>query len=646
MSKTTKPYGTWASPITADLVAGKSLRFGQLQARGENLYWSEGRPSDAGRITIVGRAADGTERDLLPPPYSARSGVHEYGGGEMLVADAGVYFTNAEDQDVYLASDEGEITRITNAPGMRFADFCLDEARGRLIAVAERHEGDHDPAPQNLLAAIDLSAGAVTQLVGGNDFYAFPRIAPDGSKLAWVEWSLPHMPWEGSALKCATWSEDGGVGEAAQIAGGDGTAAFQPEWAPDGSLFFVWERNGWGNIHRFSDGELTCVCERDAEFGLPLWGLNTRTFAIRQDGKLFAFFIEEGRVRAGRLDPASGDLELVETGLSHFQGPSVLADRVAVQATSASEASFVGTIGDAGEVDIIRHSAETGLPAAAFSAGQTLKLDGPEGRSVWANYYPPANTAFEGPEDELPPMVVSAHGGPTGMADRGLKLKIQYWTSRGFAFLDVDYAGSWGYGRAYREALNGEWGIADVEDVIDASLAVADRGLADRNRMMISGGSAGGFTVLCALAFHDVYAAGASSYGVADLQKLLELTHKFESGYLYALTGTAEGGTDEVFNARSPVHHAEKISAPVIFFQGDKDFIVPPGQSREMVASLEERGVPVAYFEFEGEGHGFRAADTIKTVLEAEYAFYARVLKLEPDETLPDLPIRNMGALT
>ncbi len=645
-SKTTKPYGTWASPISADLVAGKSLRFGQVQARGADLYWSEGRPSDAGRITIVHRTADGSVRDLLPPPYSARSSVHEYGGGEMMVADAGVYFTNAEDQDIYLANDDGEISRITAAPGWRFADFCLDEARNRLIAVAERHKGEHDPSPENLLAAISLDNGEVSPLVSGADFYAFPRIAPDGSKLAWIEWSLPHMPWEGASLRCATWGAEDDTGDPALIAGGEGNAVTQPEWGPNGELYFVWDRDGWGNIHRFHDGKLECVCEREAEFGLPLWGLNTQTFTLLPDGKLFVFFIEDGRVKSGVLDPASGALTEIATGLSHFQGPSVLGDRIAVQATSASDATFIGAISLNGDVDVFRRSAETGLPDEAFSIGETLSLKGTGGRGVWATYYPPANPDRAGPEDEKPPMVVSAHGGPTGMADRGLKLKIQYWTSRGFAFLDVDYAGSWGYGRAYRDALGGQWGIADVEDVIAASQAAAARGLADETRMLISGGSAGGYTVLCALAFHEVFAGGASSYGVGDLQKLLDLTHKFESGYLYALTGTAEGKTDEVFSARSPVEHADKISAPVIFFQGNKDFIVPPGQSREMVAKLEANGVPVAYYEFEGEGHGFRAADTIKTCLEAEYAFYARLLSLKTEQELLDVPIRNEEALT
>ncbi len=648
MDKRIQPYGTWASPISADLVAGKSLRLGQVQGVGGELYWSEGRPADGGRITIVHRDAGGHMVDLLPPPYSARSSVHEYGGGELLATASGVYFVNAEDQDIYLVEDDGTIGRITEAEGWRFSDMCLDEANGRLVAVAEIHKQEHDPEPANALAAISLQPdrlGEVTPLQEGVDFYASPKVSPDGATLAWLEWSLPHMPWEDATLKTA--ALDGrGLGQIQTIAGDNGTAAFQPTWGPDGTLYFVWDRSGWGNLHRLGAAGPECICEHPAEFGLPLWALGARSFAVLPCGRLFVSYFEEGRSHTALLAPETGELAGLETGLSNVYGPTVLGDGIAAQITSDTQAPAIGLIDLAGNVSTIRKSAEFDLPAEAFSAGQTLKLEGKDGRTTWALYYPPASVDHAGLDGEAPPMLVSAHGGPTGMADRGLKLKVQYWTSRGFAYLDVDYAGSWGYGRDYREALNGEWGVADVEDVVAASQAVVAKGLADPARLMISGGSAGGYTVLCALAFHDLYAAGASYYGVADLEKLLALTHKFESGYLYALTGTEPGNTNAVFKARSPLEHADRISSPVIFFQGDKDFVVPPGQSREMVASLEGRGVPVSYFEFEGEGHGFRAADTISCSLGAEYAFYARVLNLKPAEKLNPIEIKNEGALT
>lgn len=648
MGKRIQPYGTWASPISASLVAGKSLRLGQIQAAGTDLFWTEGRPSDGGRVTIVHRNTHGDMVDLLPPPYSARSSVHEYGGGELLATLSGLFFINAEDQDIYSVQHDGTIGRITKAEGWRFSDLCLDEAQGQLIAVAEMHKQEHDPAPENALVSVSLDdgdLGRIQRLAEGKDFYASPRLSGDGKTLAWLEWSLPHMPWEDATLKTATISA-GELTDVKTIAGGEGTAVFQPTWGADGQLYFVWDQSGWGNLYRIGDEGPQCVCSHEAEFGLPLWALGARSFAVLDDGRLFVTYFEEGLSKAAVLTPSTGELVRLETGLSNVYGPTALGEGIAAQVTSDTEAPAIGVIDLDGEVEIVRRSAEFDLPQDAFSAGQVLKLEGKEGRTTWAIYYPPASSDRAGPADEAPPMLVSAHGGPTGMADRGLKLKVQYWTSRGFAYLDVDYAGSWGYGRAYREALNSQWGVADVEDVIAATEAVVAKGLADPGKLMISGGSAGGYTVLSALAFHALYAAGASYYGVADLKKLLALTHKFESGYLYALTGTQVGHTEEVFKARSPLEHADQISAPVIFFQGDKDFVVPPSQSRDMAASLEKRGVPVAYFEFAGEGHGFRSAETIAQSLEAEYAFYAQVVNLVPEEELADIDIKNKGALT
>ena len=353
MDKRIKPYGTWASPISADLVAGKSLRLGQVQGVGDDLYWTEGRPADSGRITIVHRDEKGGMVDLLPPPYSARSSVHEYGGGELLATASGIYFVNADDQDVYRVEADGTIARLTEIKGWRFSDLCLDQPHDRLVAVAEIHKEDHDPAPVNALASISLQKdqlGTVQLLAEGQDFYASPRLSPDGLTLAWLEWSLPHMPWEDATLKTASLGADG-LSEARTIAGGKGTAAFQPAWSADGTLFFVWDQSGWGNLHRLGEaGGPECICSHAAEFGLPLWALGARSFAILPDGRLFVTYFEEGRSHAALLTPDTGALVPLETGLSNVFGPTLLAGKVVAQITSDTEAPAIGLIDLEGSV--------------------------------------------------------------------------------------------------------------------------------------------------------------------------------------------------------------------------------------------------------------------------------------------------------
>ncbi|MGI9483041.1 MAG: S9 family peptidase [Hyphomicrobiales bacterium] len=641
------PGGAWPSPVSADLVAGQSLRFGMVRAFDDYIYWSEGRPSEGGRVAIMRQGKGGKAEDLLPEPYSARSRVHEYGGGEYLVTGHGVFFVNAPDQDIYLIKAEGSIERITDEKSWRFADFCLDEANSRLIAVGEHHEGDHDPKPENVLVSVGLTGpanGAVSRLVSGADFYASPTISADGKKLAWLEWSLPGMPWDDGQVKSAELEDSGALGTPVAVAGGNGSAAFQPEWAGDGTLYFVWDKTGWGQLFRWRGGEPEQVIDEQAEFGLPLWGLGARSYALLSDNEAFATCFLKGESRATLVDLQTGKMNWLETGLANIYGPVATGDGIAALVTGHREAPFVARINRKCGVSALRKSAELDFTGDDISPGQVLALEGKGGRTVWTVYYPPQNASYTCPDDEAPPLIASAHGGPTGMADRGLKLKVQYWTSRGFAYLDVDYAGSWGYGRAYMTSLNGFWGVADVEDAVAGAEAMVARGLAHKDKLFISGGSAGGYTVLCALAFHDVFRAGASYYGIGDLNMLLELTHKFESGYIYALTGTTAGNTEPVLTDRSPLAHAEGISVPVIFFQGAKDFVVPPDQSRDMVASLKNRGVPVAYLEFPEEAHGFRAADVISRCLEAEYAFYARILEL-PAEGLAQLKIENEGAL-
>ena len=653
MTKKSAPYGTWTSPISAQLVAGQSLRLDQVQAVGETVFWSELRPAEGARNVVVSQAPGAQPVDAFPEPYSARSRVHEYGGGAYLACGGEVFFVNEKEQAVYRAGPHGEVSEVARQEHVRCADFARDPNRPRLLAVGEEHDPDGAEPPENMLVEILLEGddrGGIEPFISGRDFYASPRFSRDGAWLAWVEWDLPWMPWEDSRLMVGAVGDDGGIYRMEHVAGGDGTSVFQPEWGEDGNLYFVCDTTGWGNLHVWDGESVSPVVTLDAEFGRPAWGLRTTSFALDDAGGLTAAYIERGLFRLGAVDANLEGIRELEHGFGQIDGVAAAGGDVAVLAAGDTMAPSVLRlrVNDNGSVEsTLLRSAMTSEPDAEFIArGELVHVPLKDGGEVHAVYYPPASGAFAGEAGTAPPLIAAAHGGPTGMADRGLKLKIQYWTSRGFAFVDVDYRGSAGYGTAYRDALNGEWGLVDVEDVIAATGWLVDQGLADGDRLLISGGSAGGFTVLCALTFHDVFAAGASYYGIGDLQKLLDLTHKFESGYIYNLTGTAPGRTQEVFQARSPLFHADRISSPVIFFQGIEDKVVPPGQSREMVAALKERKVPVAYLEFEGEGHGFRQAATIAASLESEYAFYAQVLGLQTMEELPDVHIDNRENLT
>ncbi|WP_342643494.1 S9 family peptidase [Rhodoligotrophos ferricapiens] len=650
-TKTRTAYGAWPSPITADMVAGRAVRFGMLRAEGEVLYWTESRPRENGRMTVMRTRPEASPRDMTPAPYSARSRVHEYGGGEFLTVNGAVYFVNGEDQNIHVGT-VGGVVPLTSVKYYRFADLAYDRLRRRLIAVAERHGTSGAADPKNMLTEIPLDGkarGYVTPIIDGSDFYAFPRLSSDGKRLAWVEWDLPGMPWDESRLMVAEVESTGRLGAITHVAGGNGSSVFQPEWGSDGRLFFIDDRTGWGNLYSWDGQDTVAVAPREAEFGLPLWALGTRTYTEVSEGRLFACFFETGMAKTALIEPGAKDpVNVLDLGLRDVSQPTFAGASVFAYATTDHSARALVRIGISEEViapHVIRPSLDAPLNPGDISEGRLVTIERRYGAPVHALYYAPMNRSHMGLKGEAPPMIVTAHGGPTGMADRGLKPRTQYWTSRGFAVLDVDYAGSWGYGRQYRDLLNGNWGVRDVEDVIEAAEAVADRGLADMERLAISGSSAGGFTVLCALAFADVFKAGVSSYGVGDLDQLLRETHKFEAGYLYQLTGTSVGETDRIFSARSPVLHAEGINVPMMFFQGTDDKVVPPEQSRVMVEKLKARGVPVGYMEFEGEGHGFRSPHVVKTALLAEHAFYARVFKLRPPEALPPITLFNEDRL-
>ena len=633
------PYGTWDSPISGELAARASRRFGKVQVVGDAVYWSEVRPEEQGRQVILRLRPGGKAEELLPKPFSARSRVHEYGGGEFLVADIGtLYFVNDKDQQVYALDPPAAPRRITSAPRTRFADFAHDEAWQRLIAVAEihQHKGkarNQHALPRNVLAAIALTGrrSSVTVLATGHDFYASPRLSGDGKRLAFLAWDLPDMPWDSATLYVARVGDDGSLGRARRIAGGKGSAVFQPEWDPDNHLYFVWDATGWGSLYRWQGKEVVRVhALPNGDLSRPQWVFGARSFALHPDGRFAAVYLERGtpRLEIGSVagGPSTPDHRL-QAQAARIDEIAAFGEGFAALIAAPKGAAAVTRIGKRGLAPLSPpQTSEVG--ANAHSTGQVRQFANARGETVFGIYYPPTNPQFRGPRGALPPALVLVHGGPTSMTDAGLKMRTQFFTSRGFAVLDVNYAGSTGYGRAYWERLDGQWGIADVADSAAAARFLAAEGLADERRIAISGGSAGGYTTLMALATAGVFAAGSSHYGISDLSLLLAHTHKFESGYLHRLMGTTPKSWKKVFAERSPINLIDGIAVPVILFQGLDDKVVPPEQSRLIVEKLRQRGIDVVYYEFEGEGHGFRSASTIIAVLEAELAFLRRVLQL------------------
>jgi dipeptidyl aminopeptidase/acylaminoacyl peptidase len=635
--KRTLPYGTWPSPVSAALAACGSRRTGLLQAAGEAVYWSESRPEEHGRQAIVRAGPDGVREDILPAPYSARSRVHEYGGGEFLVADGTVYFVNDKDQQVYALEPGRQPRRLTDAPGTRFADFAHDGVRNRLVAVAETHapaeRGAHS-LPRNTLVAIALAGGArgrLTELAAGRDFYASARLSPDGTQLAFLAWDLPDMPWDSATLFIARIRGDGILGRAKRIAGGNGSATFQPEWGPDGNLYFAWDETGWGCLYRWDGERLSRVDGAPrAELWRSQWAFGMRCFALASDGSFVAAYCERGfpLLKSGQTkDGQRASLPALKMEAARIEDPVAVGNGFAALVSPPMAMPAVMRLGR-GRLQPLVPPLPAEIEPACISRGRVCAFRNAHREQVFGVHYAPSSPQYQGPRGTLPPALVLAHGGPTAMTDAGLKMRVQYYTSRGFAVLDVNYGGSTGFGRAYRERLDGRWGVVDVADCAAGARFLAREGLADARKIAIAGGSAGGYTTLMALATTDAFAAGASHYGISDLGLLMEHTHKFESGYLHRLLGTTPDRWKAACAERSPLSLIDGIKAPVILFQGLDDKVVPPEQSRLIVEKLKSRGIEVAYHEFPGEAHGFRKAETIIAVLEAELAFLQSVLKL------------------
>ena len=660
-------YGSWSSPITPAAIVAQSVSIGEVAVGPVGVWWAEGRPEEGGRVQLVRQGADGQPVDMLPEGYSARTRVHEYGGGAWYLHGPDVVFSNWADQRLYrLDGGRAAPEPLTPEPAVPMGDRYADgrpTIDGRWwVCVRERHTVD-GTEPVNELVGIELRpTGAPREpivLATGHDFVAAPRLSSDGRFVAFLRWDHPDMPWDGTEL-CVAAIDDGPdrqedlrIGPAVVVAGGRDESITQPEWTPDGSLLFVSDRTNWWNLHRLGAGQVaaaiaagpgspppepTAVAPIEAEIGVPHWVFDQSRYAVLSDGRILVAFFRDGLDHLGVVPVGGGAVVPVASDVTAWSSLRAFGNgAVAVGASPLSEATvFVLDVPADPAADgttpvghaVLRPSRDLGIEPEWFSRPDPILFATTGDRFAHALHYPPTNPTTVGPEGEAPPLVVMIHGGPTSAARPQLNLGIQFWTSRGFGVVDVNYGGSTGYGRSYRRRLIGEWGIVDVDDCVGATRHLVDHGHADRDKLIIRGGSAGGFTTLAALTFREVFAAGCSMYGVADLEALARDTHKFEARYLDSLVGPYPSRRD-IYEERSPIHHTDELECPLLVLQGLEDEIVPPAQSEMIVAALADKGVPHAYLAFEGEQHGFRRAETIVRALEAEASFYAQVLGFE-----------------
>jgi dipeptidyl aminopeptidase/acylaminoacyl peptidase len=582
---------------------------------------------------------------MIPAPFNVRTRVHEYGGGDYTVSNGTIYFSNFADQRVYRLLPGEEPYPITPAEQYRYADYVVDSHRNRLICVREDHTVEGHQAVNTLVSlATDDNPNGGEVLIFGNDFYASPRLSPDGFQLAWLTWNHPNMPWDGTELWVGTFDADGTLSKAERVAGGKDESIFQPEWSPDGILHFISDRTGWWNLYRFRKGQIEPLCEKAAEFGLPQWVFGMSTYKCISPTRIICSYTENGSGHLASLNTETRELSPFNLPYTTIGSVRATVERVVFYAASPTQSGAIVQLNLATEErEVLLSTNNAAIDTAYFSIPEPIEFPTEHSQTAFAFFYPPRNPDYVAPAGELPPLLVMSHGGPTASTSNAFNLEKQFWTSRGIAVLDVNYGGSTGYGRAYRERLKGQWGIVDMDDCVNGAKYLVERGLVDGNRLAITGGSAGGYTTLCALTFRDVFKAGASYYGISDLEVLLGDDHKFESRYNDGLIGPYPERRD-LYRERSPIHFTERLSCPIIFFQGLEDKVVPPNQSEMMVEVLRKKKLPVAYLAFEGEGHGFRRAENIKRALEAELYFYSKVFGFELADEVEPVKVENMSS--
>ncbi len=649
------PYGSWRSSIDLDLASAGAKRLSETRIDGGAEYWIEGRPAEGGRQTLMRHGPDGTTRELTPAPFRVGTKVHEYGGGAYVAERGRVIVSSIADGRLFEIDPEGDAAprAVTPEGPWRYADLTLSRRGDRLFAVRETHDREEPDRPDLVVnelvtLALDGSEGAGRTIVTGLDFVAAPRPSPDGHRLAWLEWDHPNMPWDAVRLRVAPLDPDGSLGPARTVAGGPATSIAQPAWSPAGVLYFVSDESGWWNLFALDgpdgiDGRARNLAPMEAELADPAWVFGQSSYGFVAGGAILAVARSDGRDELLIID-GDGTVHRAPSPFTELAGLRVEGEIALAVAAGPHDAAAV-----------VVFSAETGRPTGVLARALAIPLDPAvlphaepiefptsDGQTARALYFAPTNAAFGGPDGELPPLIVDVHGGPTSCASSSLSVERAFFTSRGIAFVDVDYRGSTGYGRPYRDALKTRWGIVDVEDSIAAARFLADRGSIDPTRIAIRGGSAGGYTTLAALTFRpEVFGAGISHFGIADLELIHEDGHKFESRYDEGMLAPWPEGRS-VFRARSPLHALHEIRVPMLIFQGLEDKVVPPSQVDAMEAALHDRGVPHAVMLFEGEGHGFRRAETHRATFAAELSFLGQVFGFEPADELPPLEIQGL----
>ena len=635
-------YGSWESTITPEKITEGGLRFSEIRSNGSDLYFLEGRPEESGRYVIVKQASDGKISDAIPKEFNSRNAVHEYGGGSYAVGQKNIYFTNWNDQRIYKVNGEN-VNPITKEPpfekSIRYSDLTLSIDEEWLFCVRETHFEKEEA--KNELVAISTTENSQIVLCTGRDFYSSPRINPTNKEICWLEWDHPNMPWDGTELFIANFDLDG-LSEIKFIDGSKNISIIQPEWSDSGELIYISDESGWWNLKKYSENTTATILDEETDHGEPAWNFGVRTYFLKDDYIYLRGSSKNNNKGLIRKINISGEIieeiEVLHTsigGLTHHENKALY-----IGASPVSNSEIVSYDLMKKNEETIKESNPVKIDIEEISIPEEISFPTTQNAIAYGYFYKPKNKNFQGESEEKPPLLVISHGGPTSATSNALNLSIQYWTNRGIAVADINYRGSTGYGKKFRDSLKGNWGVYDTDDCIAAVDHLSEKGLVDSSRVAIKGGSAGGYTTINALTFHDRFAVGATYYGIADLSVFIDDTHKFESKYLESLIGKYPEEKEKYYE-RSAINFTDQLSCPMIIFQGTEDKIVPPSQAEIMAQGLRDKKIPFSLIMYEGEQHGFRQSKNIISSLESEIYFYSKVLGFKPFDKLKEVEIEN-----